>query len=49
VFGDHHVAAAWLETALPGVHANTQRILKQNWPQLLRRTHELDQTLRRSA
>jgi hypothetical protein len=48
-FGDHHVAAAWLEAALPGVHANTHRILKQNWPQLLRRAHGLDQTLRRSA
>jgi hypothetical protein len=49
VFGDHHVAAGWLEAALPGIHANTHRILKQNWPQLLRRAHELDQTLRRSA
>ena len=49
VFGDHHVAAGWLKAALPGVHANTHRILKQNWPQLLRRAHELDQTLRSSA
>jgi hypothetical protein len=49
VFGDHHVAADWLKAALPGVHANTHRILKQNWPQLLRRADELDQTLRRSA
>jgi hypothetical protein len=49
VFGDHHKAACWLTAALPAVHANTQRILKQNWPQLLRRAHELDQTLRRSA
>ena len=49
VFGDHHRAACWLEAALPAVHANTHRILKQNWPQLLRRAHELDQTLRRSA
>jgi hypothetical protein len=49
LFGDHHVAAGWLEAALPGVHANTHRILKQNWLQLLRRAHELDQTLRRGA
>jgi hypothetical protein len=49
VFGDHHRAACWLEPALPAVHANTHRILKQNWPQLLRRAHELDQTLRSSA
>jgi hypothetical protein len=49
VFGDHHVAAGWLKAALPGVHANTHRILKQNWPQLLRRAYELDQTLRSSA
>jgi hypothetical protein len=49
VFGDHHRAACWLEAALPAVHANTHRILKQNWPQLLRRSRELDQTLRRSA
>ena len=49
VFGDHHVAADWLKAALPGVHAKTHRILKQNWPQLLRRAYELDQTLRRSA
>jgi hypothetical protein len=26
VFGDHHVAVAWLEAALPGVHANTHRV-----------------------
>jgi hypothetical protein len=49
VFGDHNVAADWLKAALPGVHANTHRILKQNWLQLLRRAHELDQTLRSSA
>jgi hypothetical protein len=49
VFGDHHRAACWLEAALPAVHANTHRILKQNWPQLLHRAHELDQTLKRSA
>ena len=49
VFGDHHRAACWLEAALPAIHANTHRILKQNWPQLLRRAHELDQTLRSSA
>jgi hypothetical protein len=49
VFGEHHVAADWLKAALPGVHANTHRLLKQKWPQLLRRAHELDQTLRRSA
>jgi hypothetical protein len=49
VFGDHHSAARWLKAALPGIHANTHRILKQNWPQLLRRAHELDRTLRRSA
>jgi hypothetical protein len=49
VFGNHHVAALWLKAALPGVHANTHRIIKQNWLELLRRAHELDQTLRRSA
>jgi hypothetical protein len=49
VFGDHHSAARWLKAALPGVHANTHRILEQNWLELLRRAHELDQTLRRSA
>jgi hypothetical protein len=49
VFGDHNLAADWLKAALPGVHANTHRILKQNWPQLLRRAHELDQTLTGSA
>jgi hypothetical protein len=49
IFGDHHLAARWLKAALPGVYANTHRILKQNWPELLRRAHELDQTLRRSA
>ena len=49
VFGDHHRAARWLEAALPGIHANTHRILKQNWLELLRRAHELDQTLKRSV
>jgi hypothetical protein len=49
IFGDHHLAARWIKAALPGVHANTHRILKQNWPELLRRAHQLDQTLRRSA
>jgi hypothetical protein len=49
VFGDHHLAARWLKAALPGVHANTHRILKQNWPELLRRAQELDQTLRTSG
>ena len=47
-FGDHNLAARWLKAALPGLHANTRRILKQNWPQLLRRAHELNQTLRRA-
>ena len=49
VFGDHHVAADWLKAALPGVHAKTYRILEENWARLLRRAHELDQTLRGSA
>lgn len=49
VFGDHHVAGDWLKAALPGVHANTHRILKENWPRLFSRACELDETLRRSA
>jgi hypothetical protein len=46
-FGDHNLAADWLKAALPGVHANTHRILKQNWARLLQRARELDQTLER--
>jgi hypothetical protein len=45
VLSDHRIGADWLKAALPGVHANTRRILEQNWPQLLRRARELDQTL----
>ena len=48
VFGDHNLAGDWLKAALPGVHANTLRILKQSWPHLLQRARELDETLERS-
>lgn len=30
VFGDHRVAARWMEAALPGVRAKTRRLLQRN-------------------
>ncbi len=45
VFGDHKVAARWMEAALPGVRSKTHRVLQQNWDGLLRRAAELDRTL----
>lgn len=47
VFGNHNDAAAWLKAALPAVHANTRAILEENWPRLLQRARELDETLER--
>jgi hypothetical protein len=44
-FGCHHRAAEWLKAALPGVRAKTYAILMDDWPCVLRRARELDETL----
>lgn len=45
VFGDHRVAARWMQAALPGIRSKTYRLLQQGWDGLLRRAAELDRTL----
>jgi hypothetical protein len=40
--GDGDEACEWLQAALPGVRTRTLRLLKENWPGLVRRAHELE-------
>ena len=45
VFGDHRVAARWMQAALPGVRSKTHQVLQENWERLLRRAAQLDTSL----